>query len=118
MRSQPEFRLACVVSDYLRFAAPGLLISHFPAGELRTEKTGGRLKRVGLKPGWPDYIGVLSDGRAFGIELKAEGGRMSESQQAVRSAFAARNAPYFVVRSLDDLIETLDELGVAHARAA
>ena len=119
-RAQPEFRLACVVADYLARCAPELTVSHFPAGEARDTGTGGRLKRMGLKRGWPDYIAVLPGGRAVGFELKAEGGRQSEHQLAVQHAFEAVGAGYYVIRSLDDLRVALCELRVAtrEARAA
>ena len=66
-RSQEEFRLSCVVAAYLERCVPQLTVSHFPAGEARSEETGARLKRMGLKRGWPDYIAVLAPtGRTVG----------------------------------------------------
>lgn len=111
-RSQPEFRLQCVVVDYLTRACPTLLWTAFPAGEARTEKTGGKLKRMGLKPGWPDIIAVKPGGGFLGLELKAEGGRLSPEQKAVLEALEGCGASYAVIRSLDDLKETLAEHGV------
>ena len=120
MRSQAEFRLTCLVADYLARCAPELTVSHFPAGEHRSATTGARLKRMGLRRGWPDFIAVLPGGRACGFELKADGGRQSDHQLAIQHAFEATGAAYYVVRSLDDLRSALCELRVVtrEARAA
>ena len=61
-----EFRIQCAVADYLRRGvADGWLWNHFPAGELRTEETGGRLKRAGLQPGWFDLVLISPTGPAL-----------------------------------------------------
>ncbi len=111
-RQQNEFRLQCVVADFLATCVPDLLWSAFPAGEARSKATGGRLSRMGLKRGWPDIIAVLPDGRTCGFELKAEGEYLRPEQRAIRDGFHARGAPHFVIRSLDDLRQSLAELNV------
>ena len=111
-RAQPEFKLACTVAGYLAAAAPDLMVTHFPAGEARTAITGARLQRMGLKPGWPDYIAVLPGGRMLGLELKADKGRLSKAQEGVQEAFATLGAAYHVIRSLDDLRAVLALHGV------
>ena len=47
--------------------------------EKRSAKTGALLKRYGLKPGMPDFI-IWWHGKSYGIELKAQGGRVSPAQ--------------------------------------
>ena len=108
-RANGEFRLQCVVVDYLTACVPDLLWTAFPAGEFRTAATGARIKRMGLAPGWPDIIAVLPGGRFLGLELKAERGRLSNAQEAVQRALDARGAVFRVVRSLDDVRAVLAE---------
>ena len=112
-RSQPEFRLACVVSDFLAHAVPGLPITHIPLGENRDPITGSRLKRMGARRGYPDYMGAIPPhGRLLCLELKAEGGRLSPEQRAVKEALEAAGAVFAVIRSLDELRTVLELHGV------
>ena len=112
-RGQNEFKLACAIADYLDRCAPSLPFTHVPLGEHRNAVTGARLKRMGTKRGWPDYVcPVPPHGRLLAMELKAEGGRQSPDQKAVQAQLEAAGARYVVIRSLDDLRQTLAEEGV------
>lgn len=112
-RSQGEFKLACVVSAYLARYVPSLPITHVPMGEHRNPVTGARLKRMGARAGWPDYVAAVPPtGRLLALELKVESGRQSAQQKAVQAALEATGARYVVIRSLDDLRQTLAEEGV------
>jgi hypothetical protein len=107
-----EFQMQCAVADALgRSAAPGWVWSHFPAGELRTEETGRRLKRMGLKAGWPDFFLISPIGRLYCLELKRPGGRLTEAQAEFRSAMARRSIPYSVAWSVKDAVEILGGWG-------
>ena len=113
MRSQEEFRFSCVVADYLAVALPvDALWTHFPAGEARTVITGARLKRMGLKPGWPDYL-VVSNGRLIGLELKAGKGKASPVQADVGERFLRAGFSWVVCRTLEDVQCALLKCGVA-----
>jgi|SRR5215467_680847 len=86
-RSRDPYEIALhglVVDTLTRWAQPGWMWSHFAAGERRDAKTGAKLKRLGLKSGWPDLLifpPVPAHGPAF-LELKRRGGRLSPAQQA------------------------------------
>lgn len=104
MRQSPEYHLTVAVAQYLNHALPaGALFSHFPAGEVRDERTAAKLKHMGTKPGWPDFVLVLPGGRFGGIELKAPGGYLSPSQRAFQEACEANGALYAVARSLAEV---------------
>ena len=104
--------MCCSVADYLDRSLPTrALFSHFPAGENRTAATGSRLKRMGLKRGWPDII-VILDGKTFGIELKAGKGKLSDVQLAVADALVANGAPWVCARSTQEVEAFLTEQGV------
>ena len=80
-RAQAEFRLHCAVADLIRrTAAPGWRWTHIASGEYRTPTTAGRLKRMGVTPGWPDFLFVSAQGRVAFLELKRPGGRLSPKQ--------------------------------------
>ena len=111
-RAQPEFELACVVVDYLRQALPARAVwSHFPAGEARSDRTGGRLKRMGTAKGWADYL-IFIDGKMLAIELKAPKGKLSDEQGAFGDALVANGGHYTVARSLDAVETFLRACGV------
>lgn len=108
-----EFRLACAFADTLkRFAKPDWRWSHFPAGEFRETVTGERLKRMGLKPGWPDYIFVSPDGRAHFLELKRRSGTLTPAQEQFRDWCKACDVPWRMANSYDKAIAAVTAWGV------
>jgi hypothetical protein len=60
---------------------PEWLWSHFASGELRDIRTAAKLKAMGVKRGWPDFVCIAPDGRVHCLELKREGEGLSEAQQ-------------------------------------
>lgn len=112
IRRQDEFKLSCVVADFLQDALPRTACwSHFPAGEARSKITGARLKRMGLAKGWPDYL-VVHDGKLVGLELKAGNGKASPEQCAVGDAFVANGFTWQIVRSLEEVERVLVGAGI------
>ncbi len=112
MRKQDEFRLACVVADYLARTLPADAIwSAFPAGENRSAITGARLKRMGLAKGWPDLL-IIYRGNLIGIELKVAGGSISPEQKHIGAMFIAHGFAWGIARSLDDVEAILTEQGI------
>ena len=85
-RPQPnELQIHMSVAAHLRARArPGVWWSHFPAGELRDERTAHKLKQMGTKPGVPDVL-LLISGRLYGLELKRHDGRLSPEQRATHA---------------------------------
>lgn len=109
-----EFKTACAVADTLaRCADPTWKWSHFPSGEARTAAAGARLKRQGLKPGWPDYLFISpTTGQAYFLELKRGNGPLSEAQAEFRDWCHAHRVPWHCARSYDDAIATVIAWGV------
>lgn len=111
-RSQAEFKLHCVIADYLRAAMPKrLLWWHTANGEARSAATGARLKRMGVQRGMPDLF-VFHDGELIAIEIKADKGRLSPEQADVADRLVALGAHYILARSLDDVEIGLRNRGV------
>jgi hypothetical protein len=112
MRRQDEFRLACVVADYLARALPVEAIwTHFPAGENRSAITGARLKRMGTARGWPDYL-IIYRGKLLGLELKAEGGSVSPHQRHIGESFKAHGFDWSVIKSTEEVEKFLTRRGI------
>ncbi len=103
-RRSPERALHMSVAGYLARAWPAdLPFTHFPAGELRDKATAGKLKGMGLKPGWPDFIFVLPNAQLACIELKAPGGVSSQAQEDLEDAFRKLGVGYATCRTMEEV---------------
>lgn len=62
--------------------------------------------------GIADITGVLPSGRAFAIEVKAEEGRLSKSQETWREGFLAAGGVFVVARSVEQATEVIKNVWV------
>jgi len=111
--SRPEDNLQRQVASYLEIVRPDCVWTHFPAGEARTAITGAKLRRFGLKRGWPDLIFVLPGGRFAALELKAAAGRQSPDQKALQAEIERLGSLYLVCRTLAEVEGALAAWGIA-----
>jgi hypothetical protein len=109
-----ERRATIAIADLLRTAAkPGWWWSHIPSGELRTEKTGALLQRMGLKPGMADFLFISPTGEHHWLELKrARGGTLSPAQQWFADELERRGVPHAVACGFDEAVTVLQSWGV------
>lgn len=84
---------------------------YFTKDREEAQRRGARLKRLGVKPGWPDLI-ILHNGRAHGIELKTKEGTLSDAQKAVHTAIVLARCTVTVCRSVDDVRDRLEVWGI------
>lgn len=109
----PEFNTHCALADVLnRWARKDWLWTHFPAGEKRAPETARRLKRMGLKPGWPDFIFIGPKAELKLLELKRGSNPLTEEQLHFHAAMRARRIDCRVARSFEQAIEILGSWGV------
>lgn len=108
-----EFRTCCALADTLdRFLTPGWRYTHLPFGENRSASTGARLKRMGTRRGWPDYL-FCGPGRALlFLEMKRKGGRPSPDQVAVAAHLAHCGFDYLCAQSYQDAVAALVARGI------
>jgi len=107
-----EFALHCMVADALRrWLTPGWLYTHIPNGELRSPATGARLKRMGLIPGWPDFILMSDDGVAHFLELKRKGMHLSDRQADFAEWACERGLPFAIHDTFDGALNQLKTWG-------
>ncbi len=69
----------------------------------------GQFVRFGW-PGCSDILGQLRDGRILAVEVKAPGGRLSESQQIFLNRVRAAGGVAFVATSAVDVIRNIPEM--------
>lgn len=114
-----EVKTHVAVADALRIGAvAGWLWSHFPAGERRDERTGARLKRMGLKKGWSDFLLIDPAGRHHWLELKRGQAPLTKEQEEFRDECLSRNVPWAVARSFDEAIQQLTAWGAIRLSVA
>jgi len=110
--SPKELKLQFDVAKFLKdFCHPDWRYTHFPAGELRDDKTGAKLKRMGLKAGWPDFQLVAPTGLFHALELKREGETLNDNQEDFATFCRKNGIPHAVVDTFKDAVETLNAWG-------
>jgi hypothetical protein len=120
-----EFQTHATLADICkRWLHPDWKFTHLPLGEHREHRvnprtgkryslTGQRLQRMGVQPGWPDFIFVGPEQRIFWLELKRfRTGRLSEDQSDVLAHLVACGFAVLVTTSLDDAVATLKQAGI------
>jgi hypothetical protein len=114
-----EFALHCSVADtVLRWILPGLIWTHFPAGEARPSQiikgkrvslTGARLMRMGLNTGFPDFQFFHIEGVCAFLELKRKGNGLDEDQEKIADHLKRAGHHYLVTDRFDVAIAALVE---------
>ncbi len=115
-----EIELHMAVADVLRrFARPDWRWSHFPSGEARDERTGAKLKQMGLQKGWPDFL-LFSPvvGQLHALELKRAGEDLTDEQQEFRTWCLDNAIPHAIAWTLDDAMAALGRFGVLRIKFA
>jgi hypothetical protein len=70
-----------------------------------------RLKKMGLTPGVSDLV-LGWRGRMFAVEVKTAKGTQSDRQRIFEAWCSECGIPYAVVRSPDEMMETMAEWGI------
>ena len=96
---------AAVVDHWKTLGVPGSLVASIP--------NKGAFGQVGLTPGLPDLMVITPTlGPVTGyIELKREGGKLSDGQIAIRAFMAMRDIPYALCVGRDEPIKVLKDWG-------
>ena len=113
----PEYSLHCMIADLLkRWCLPDWRYTHIPSGEYRPPATAGRLKRMGVMPGWPDFQFLHATGSACFIELKRRGQWPSAEQQELGFFLMRAGHGYLITDSFADAVEALRAWGIVPAQ--
>ena len=108
----PEFALHAMVADVLdRWLSPGWIFTHIPSGELRDKVTAAKLKRMGVKAGWPDLLLLGPDGRPHCLELKRRGRCLSDTQVLFATWCDQHGVPFDCCDNFDDALARLKAWG-------
>jgi len=90
--------------------------THIASGEKRDIVTAMRLKRMGVKRGWPDFIFVeRARKQVFFLELKRKGEWLSEDQERISAHLMESGCGYLCTDSFDTAVGALKDMGVLRA---
>jgi len=100
-----EIELHMTVARLLRqHARPDWQWTHVANGELRDKRTAAKLKAMGTRPGWPDFVLVSPPGQLHALELKRLGETLSDPQEAFREWCIRHGVPHVVAFTLDEVL--------------
>jgi hypothetical protein len=105
-----------VVAHYRARTTRATYMFAVPNGGYRRPIEAAIMKATGVTPGIPDLIGIR-DGRAFLLELKAEGGRLSDAQRLAHEELRAAGAEVATATGLDEALAWLEARGLLRGRA-
>lgn len=109
---RPEDAIQRAVFQHIRArGVPGLVAWHTPNGGKRKPIEAAIFKSMGVRAGVADIIAV-HQGKIFALELKAEGGRPSESQLEFLADIEKQGAFTAMPRGLDAALATLEAWGL------
>ena len=113
----PEAQLHAAVVAHLRLRAkPDVLWLHVPNGERRDKITGAKLKRMGALPGASDLL-LWHRGYSFALELKSDGGRLSDAQLEFLARFSDAEGHTAVAETIDRALACMEAWGLLFGRS-
>lgn len=108
---RPEQALQIQIVNALAVAAPECFVWHTPNGGKRTPTEAALFKALGVISGLPDLCVTWAVARIGFIELKADGGALTQNQEAVHRKLAGMGFSVAVARSVDEALSLLASWG-------
>jgi hypothetical protein len=107
-RRRPEDAIQRAVFEHLRVrGAPGVFAFHPANGGYRRPIEAKILQGLGVTSGVPDVI-AIKDGRCYALELKTEGGKLTEAQERVLIKLREAGALATHAHGLDQALAILE----------
>lgn len=108
MKNNEEHMIQSYCVKWFRYKYPSLLILAIPNGGARDGRTGAMLKQEGVCAGAADLLILLKDGQYVFVEMKTSKGVQSDRQKLFEWKVGTLGGRYYVCRSTDDFIRTID----------
>jgi hypothetical protein len=106
-----------IVAHLKARGVPGLVYLHPANGRARSAVEGAILKSIGVVPGAPD-LHLFHDNRSYALELKADTGRVSESQADVLRRLDQAGVITAVAAGLDEAVRQLETWNLPRGHAS
>jgi hypothetical protein len=111
-RRPTEVQIQRAVIELLAWCArPGVFAFHVPLGGYRTPTEAAIFKAIGTVAGVPDLI-ILFESHCYALELKAEGGRLTEIQRVTHGRMREAGAIVATAHGVDEAIAQLRAWGL------
>lgn len=109
---RPEQSLQATLVDALhRVLTEETYFFAVPNGGMRSRVEAAIFVGQGVRPGVPDLI-FIHKGRAFGLELKSDAGRLNDNQRTAHEGMRAAGARVEVARTFDEAMKHLRDAGI------
>jgi hypothetical protein len=109
---RPEQALQIAIVNGLRLTLdPVCRIFHPPNGGYRTPVEAAKFRAMGLLAGLPDLGVMWPAGRTGWLEIKADGGRLTDLQRACHEDLRALGFSVETVRSIDEALAAVARWG-------
>jgi len=111
-RRYPEAQVQVALCNHLRWRAkPDCFWFAVPNGGRRNAVEASHLKDQGVRAGVPDLI-LIRGGKTYGLELKADQGRVSVAQEAVQIEMEIAGATVATAYGLDAALAQVEQWGL------
>ena len=107
---EAQEQIALVKLFDLKYPSQKWSLFHIPNGVNSNQRTGARLKALGLRPGVPDLQLLIARGGFHGlfIEMKSATGQLSQVQRHYRDLITNAGYRWALCRSAEEGIEIID----------
>jgi hypothetical protein len=106
-RARPEQQVQKAVLGHLAWrAVPDVWWCHYPAGGWRSPIEAAILQGLGVVAGVPDLL-LIHRGQLYGLELKAEAGRLTDVQLDVHAKMKRAGAVVATAHGVDAALKQL-----------
>jgi hypothetical protein len=112
--TRPEQEIQRAVVQHLAIrGARDCFSFHVPNGGWRSRVEASIMKGLGVRAGVPDII-AIKNGRAYALELKGPGRRLTAVQREAHAALTAAGATVASAGSLDEALAQLETWALCH----
>jgi len=116
-RARPEqITHEAVVAHLKARGVAGVVFLHPANGGARSAIEGAIFKSLGVAPGAPDLL-LWCAGKAYALELKADDGRVSDSQADMLQRLGDAGVITAIAYGIDQALEFLEGQGLLRGRA-
>jgi hypothetical protein len=117
-RARPEQQVQKAVLGHLAWrAVPDVWWCHYPAGGWRSPIEAAIFKSLGVVAGVPDIL-IVYCGQLYGLELKAEAGRLTGIQSDTQAAMQRAGAIVATAHGVDAALAQLVAWGLLRPEAS
>jgi hypothetical protein len=118
LRHRPEQVIHRAVVAHLKTrATPGVVYLHPANGGFRSRAEASTMTSLGVVPGAPDLL-LWHAGKNYAIELKADAGKLRESQADMLRRLSEAGVDTAVCHGLDEAIACLERWELLRGKAA